>query len=170
MTIRLFGAILTFAACSSFGFRLAASHRTDMLYLKSLISILDFMECELNYRLTPLPALCRQAAAEHKKTLGPLFEQLAAELDAQVSPSVEACLHSALHKTKPIPRLAGECLSELGCCLGKYTLEGQLMGLKAVRASCRQKYEELNNNKDARLRSYQALGLCTGAALAILLI
>lgn len=170
MTIRLLGAILTFAACSSFGFHLAANHRRDMLYLRSLISILDFMECELNYHLTPLPSLCRQVAVEHAKTLGPLFEQLAAELDAQVSPSAEACLRSAIHKVKPMPRLAGECLLELGSSLGKYTLEGQLMGLKAVRATSRQKYEELNNNKDARLRSYQALGLCTGAALAILLI
>lgn len=170
MSLRVLGAILTFTACSSFGFRLAASHRADMLCLRSLISILDYMECELSYRLTPLPQLCRQAAAEHKKTLGPFFEQLASELDAQVSPSVEACLHSTLCKVKQLPRITGECLLELGCSLGKYTLEGQLLGLKAVRTSCRQKYEELNNNKDARLRSYQTLGLCTGAALAILLI
>jgi hypothetical protein len=31
-------------------------------------------------------------------------------------------------------------------------------------------YDVLDSNKDARLRSYQVLGICAGAALAIVLI
>ena len=170
MSIRFLGAILVVAACGGVGFRLAAAHRADMLYLRSLISALDFMECELNYRLTPLPQLCRQAATEHRKTLGSVFERLALELDSQISPSVECCMRSAVASSGHIPASAQEALLELGSSLGNFGLEGQIQGIRAVRESCRRRFEELDLNKDARLRSYQTLGLCAGAALAILLI
>ena len=170
MNFKIIGAILVVVACGGFGFRMAAAHRSDMAHLRDLIGVLDYMECELNYRLTPLPRLCRQAAAEHKKTLGNLFTLLADALESQISPDAEHCMYSALAQCSPFPKSTEECLRELGSSLGRFDLEGQLMGLKAVRTTCRRKLEELNSNKDVRLRSYQALGLCTGAALAILLI
>jgi hypothetical protein len=38
-----------------------------------------------------------------------------------------------------------------------------------VEKRCEHSLESIRNNRDARLRSYQTLGVCTGAALAILL-
>jgi len=49
-------------------------------------------------------------------------------------------------------------------------MEGQLKGLESVRQECRRQVETLSYNRDARLRSYQTLGLCAGAALAILFV
>ena len=96
MSIRFLGAILIIAVCGGFGFRLAAAHRTDLLYLRNLVSVLDYMECELNYRLTPLPKLCRQAAGEHPKTIGPFFMQLADTLDSQICADVSVCVAAVL--------------------------------------------------------------------------
>lgn len=170
MNIKLFGSIMVIIACGGFGFSLAANHRADIRFLRALIGVLNYMECELNYRLTPLPQLCRQAAAEHTKTLGAVFNHFADALDSQISPDTNRCMQMAVAKCAPLSGIAKECLLELGRSLGKFDLQGQLAGLDAIRQTCRRKLKELENNKDVRLRSYQTLGLCTGAAIAILLI
>ncbi len=164
------GAFLVITACGGFGFRIAAIYRADMFYLRQLISILDYMECELNYRLTPLPQLCQRIAAEHSKGLGRIFKDLAEEMENQISPDVQLCMRSVLEKNKPLPNSTDSCIRQLSSILGCYDLAGQVQGIEAIRAECRRKFDELSENKDARLRSYQALGLCAGAALAILLI
>ena len=170
MSIRFFGAVIIIAVCGGFGFRMAAAPKADLLYLRHLISVLDYMECELNYRLTPLPQLCRQAAAEYPKTVGPLLSHLADALDSQVCADVSVCMEATLDRFSGIPRGTVQCLHILGSTLGCYDLDGQLKGLKATRGECRRIFESLDSNKDARLRSYQVLGMCTGAAITIVLI
>lgn len=170
MNIKLIGSIMIILSCGGFGFRIAAAHRADMRVLRELIGVLDYMECELNYRLTPLPQLCRQAASESKRSIKPVLLRLAEEMDNQISPDIDRCMHTAIESCNSIPKETKECLLELGESLGKFDLNGQLLELKSVRNLCRRKYEALNTNKDVRLRSYQALGLCAGAAIAILLI
>ena len=68
--------------------------------------------------------------------------------------------------TAPTSRI----LRELGTSLGQFHLNGQLAGLRTMKAHSEYILEELSRNRDNRLRSYQTLGICTGAALAILLI
>jgi hypothetical protein len=54
--------------------------------------------------------------------------------------------------------------------VGRFGMEGQLKGLNTVQLECERQLSLLRNNRDSKIRSYQTLGLCTGAALAILLI
>ena len=54
--------------------------------------------------------------------------------------------------------------------IGRFDLEGQLQGLESVRVYCRDQLDNLAKDRDVRLRSYQTLGLCAGAALAILFV
>lgn len=61
-------------------------------------------------------------------------------------------------------------MEELGRNLGRFDLTGQLSSLRALRAGCEDSLKQLTDNRDNRLRSYQTLGLCTGAALAVLLL
>jgi len=168
--MKLIGALLVIVACGGFGFHIAATHRKDMLYLRQLISVLDYMECELNYRLTPLPQLCNRIAAEHAKGVGEIFASLAEEMENQISPDIKLCMENALRRNKQLPSGTDSCMRQLSSTLGNYDLPGQLKGIESIRVECRRRFDELNDNKDARLRSYQALGLCAGAALAILLI
>ena len=49
-------------------------------------------------------------------------------------------------------------------------MAGQLLGLEEQRRRCNAELEKLNAGKEDRLRSYQTLGLCAGAALVILFI
>ena len=170
MIYKLIGAALVIIGCGGFGFSLVATHIKEERTLRQLLSVLDYMECELQYHLTPLPALCNKAGGEAKGILGQVFMMLSRELEAQISPDVAHCMDAVLSKVPELTKSAVEILRFLGGSLGRFDLEGQLKGFETVRQECRQKLLALNNNRDYRLRSYKTLGLCAGAALAILFI
>ena len=145
-------------------------HRREEATLRRLVSALDLMECELQYHLTPLPELCQLSAKESRGCVRSVLLILSEELEAQIAPDVESCMRSALTRVPDIPSGTRRALSELGTTLGRFDLAGQLKGLETVRGECRRELEQMNVNKDVRLRSYQTLGFCAGAAVAILLI
>ncbi len=170
MEIKIIGAILVIIGCGGFGFRIAAEHVRQERTLRELICALDYMECELQYRLTPLPELCRQASLQSNGLIRLVFLTLCHELEDQISPDASSCVLAVLKKVQDIPELCRKNLLLLGRSLGRFDMEGQLKGLEAVRQSCRKDLDVITQNKEIRLRSYQTLGLCSGAALAILFV
>ena len=164
------GAAMIIVGCAGFGFSLCAEHRLQERSLRQLISILDFMACELQYRMTPLPDLCVLAAREAEGKLARLLEKLAEELESSTACDVSAAMDAALSDVGIIPDKTRDNLLMLGRTMGRFDLTGQLSALESVRASCRRDLEEFSGNREVRLRNYQTLGLCAGAALAILLI
>lgn len=168
--IKLVGAICIILTCGGFGFSLAAAQRREEKCLQQLIGGLDYMQCELQYHLTPLPDLCRQAARQVSGCIQLLLLSLADELEDQISPDASHCMMAAINKTDNMPSKCREALVSLGKTLGRFDIEGQIRGMEAVRALCRRYVDELADGRDARLRSYQTLGLCAGAALVILFI
>jgi stage III sporulation protein AB len=170
MNFKWVGAILILCGCGGCGFSLAAMEIREERGLRRLITALDFMGCELQYRLTPLPELCRITGREAAGCIGVVFSKLAGELEAQATPDVYCCMAVALSESPGLPNSVRQAFTELGQTLGRFDLDGQLKGLECVRNACRIRLAELGNNKAERLRSYQTLGLCAGAALAILLL
>lgn len=170
MMFKWIGAICVLVACGGFGFQIATAQRKEVRMLRQLIHILDFAECELQYRLTPLPDLCRNIAQECTGQLNKLFLRLSDELDEQISPNVSSCMQAAIATIGSAPKHVIDILKLLGSSLGKFDLNGQLRGLQSVRSECNRRLDALSENQDARLRSYKTLGLCAGAALVILFI
>ena len=168
MNCKWIGAILIIAGCGGFGFSIAAGCRREERLLRQLIQALQYMHWELQYKLTPLPELCRQTGKAASGIVRDIFLGLARELDWQASPDVSGCMSAALKRNRDLPRNIRRLFVQLGHCLGRFDLQGQLQGLEAVRSACEGALAELNKNRDVRLRSYQTLGLCAGAALAIL--
>ena len=169
MSLKLIGAMFIVFGCSGAGFTLAANHRKMESALRQLIAALDYMECELQYHMTPLPELCRQTSGVTSGIVGKVFRQLAEELDRQISPEVRSCMDASVAYFRDIPDQVGVILRELGKTLGRFDLPGQLRGIGSARRNCRRVLEQLEKNRELRLRSYQTLGVCAGAALAILL-
>lgn len=170
MEYKWIGAILIMAGCGGFGFCLAHSQRYQEKSLRNLTSALDFMACELQYRMTPLPELCQAVSQETSGELRQLFQELSGQLLLQNSESVADAMEAALQSCSALPPKTRNHLLTLGRTLGRFDLDGQLRGLEAVRSDCRRDLEGLSSNRDLRLRNYQTLGLCAGAALAIILI
>ena len=170
MYIKLIGAALIIMGCGGLGYKIARAYTREMNTLQQLTAILDYMGCELQYRSTPLPDLCKQAAGETKGILQSVFLSLSRALEDQLLPNASECMDLTLNKTENLPEKTKRALEQLGTSLGRFDMYGQLKGIEAVRYRCRKTLEELEKNRDARLRGYQTLGLCAGAALVILFI
>lgn len=170
MTIKILGAFFVVFGCGAFGFMVAAMHRKETATLRNLLTALDYMACELQYRLTPLPELCRRTSERSRGIVKQMLSSLAVELDEQISPDVEKCVHVVLENIKDIPIKTAEVFKLLGQTMGQFDLEGQLKGIDSIRAESTRILAEHTSNQENRLRCYQTLGLCAGAAMAILFI
>lgn len=170
MNLKWIGAFLIVFGSGLAGFMVSAAYRQEEHDLRQFICALDYMACELQYRRSPLPDLCHNAAAERSGFIARLLENLAIELETQISPSVQDCLAIAASTSGPLSKRIQEAVCILGTSLGRFDLEGQLQGLEAVRTYCREQLDEMAQDRTVRLRSYQTLGLCAGAALAILFV
>jgi stage III sporulation protein AB len=58
----------------------------------------------------------------------------------------------------------------LGQSLGRFDLEGQLKGIEMTKSETQRILQEYTDNQDSRIRCYQTLSICAGAAVAILFI
>lgn len=166
--IRILGACCIVTGCGGFGFAMAAAHRREERELVRLIAALEYMSCELSYRMTPLAALCRGAAEVSGGAVGRFFAALAEELEKGTATDVQACIRSLLGEMTP-SRLTRQ-LTELAPTLGRFDLPGQLRGLEGAIRSSGEALRAVRDGADGRRRSWQTLGLCAGAALAILFI
>ena len=156
-------------ACGGAGFSMAIQYKRQLASLKQLIKTLEYIRCELEFRLTPLPELCQKAAAYATGGIKEAFQALSEELCSQMAPDAQSCMAAVLNRVR-LPEKTAEVMLELGRTLGQFDLNGQLLGLDAVLADCRSVAAQLEEEKPQRVRSYQTLGLCAGAVLAILLV
>lgn len=168
MSCKIIGAVLVFCGCGGFGFSMAASQRREEQCLRQLLRAMDYMDCELQFRQTPLPQLCRGTSRILSGPVRLVFEELAEQLDHQSASDAQGCMTNALARFPGLGERVRGALTQLGDTLGLFDLPGQRRGLAAVAEQCREAIGELSENRGTRLRSYQTLGLCAGAALAIL--
>lgn len=169
MYIKAIGAVLIVCCCGGYGMLLASAHRKEVSQLHQLARVLDIMQSELAYRLTPVPQLCQIAARDLPAVLATVFETVADELEGKDCPEVADAFDIALREQKELTPAVRMILKNLGHTLGRFDLQGQLQGFSQCAQECTHKLKELETNQQQRLRSYQTLGFCAGAALAIIL-
>lgn len=170
MLLKWIGGFCIIVGCSTAGFVITANQRREERCLRTLISVIEYMICELEYRLTPLPELCKKASAQASGCLSQFFSRLTQELEDQISPDVSNCVNAALSRTGRVPDKCAAVLISLGRSLGRFNINGQLREMQVVKASCVELLDKHCENKEQRYRSYQTLGICAGAGLAILFI
>ena len=169
MIVRVIGAVFLVTGCGGVGLMMGFHYRREIRMLRALFASLQEMEWELKYRLTPLPELCGVAAAASEGTLRELYSNLKHRIETGVYAEISGCMNQLL-QTMDIPNSVKKCMKELGKCLGRYDLEGQLQGIEAVKTECQNFLEELEIHRSERLRSYQTLGLCAGVSLVIIFV
>lgn len=156
--------------CGGFGFRIAAIQKRDEYLLVQMINVLDFLCCELQCRMTPLPQLCKLASQECKGMLSRIFLGFSKQLEMQLCPDAQTCMQAVISQFPDIPEVTSIALNRLAHSFGRFDIEGQLEGIENIRQECKRSLATMLDNRDARLRTYQTLGLCTGAALVIIFI
>ena len=169
MIFKVLGALLIIAGCGGCGLAKCRLHRKDVYAIREFIKALEYMECELQCRLTPLPSLCRNVISICDSPIREVFETLSEELDNQICPNAELCLEAALLKCVSLPKCIRKGVSALGKTLGVFDVEGQMKELQSVRNEYTKMLSSYTDNEDNRMRSYQTIGLCAGIAIAIIL-
>ena len=170
MNYQIVGAVCVISSCGGFGFLLAAHYLQNIQLVRQMIGALDYMACELQYRGTALPELCREASTQCQGRMRSFFAMLSGELESQTFPNASLCVAAVLAKSNDLPISVQHICRMFGQCLGRFDLPGQLEGLEAARKECRELLQKHLANKENRIRSYQTLGLCAGAAIAILFV
>ena len=170
MMLKWIGAGIVFAGCGAFGYSIAAAYMHEIRGLKNLIKVIDYIECELRYRQLPLAVLCRRSSAVCAGEVSKVMTMIAQELENQVLPDVSSCIRTATKQVKYMPFSWTKIFRSLESCLGVYDLENQLKMLLAVRNECQMELDDITFNQKNRVHSYQVLGLCVGAAIAILFV
>ena len=167
MSIKIIGAALLVGGFGCAGRILVTNRKKTAMLMQQLIASFAFMECELSYRHIPLPDLLRRAA--DSGILKRYYSALASELEGQISPNVCCCVDVALSAVPEMPELIRDGLVRFGKSIGCFDLEGQIRGITTVREECATILSAYTHDQDTKLRSYQALALCAGVMVAILL-
>lgn len=170
MTYRILGACLIVLGCGGAGFMVAANAKRETTTLKHIITVLEYWKNELNFHLTPLPELCRQTAAQTPGMIGHFWDDVAKELERQISPNVEKCIHATLHNFPDMPILSKQIIESLAKNLGRFDIDGMLQNINSCLSDAHLLLDKHTNNQDVRIRNYRTLGLCAGAAIVILFI
>ena len=170
MIIKTIGVVFTVVSCGGVGFKIASNYKKEEKLLCDFVMILEYMISELQYRLTPLPWLCKQISHLYPNSLGDLFKKFSDELDTQQHADPGKCMIAVLENTANITPITRNQIIALCNSVGHFGIDGQLKGLHTVQLECERQLSILRSNRDKRIRGYQTLGLCAGAALAILLI
>ena len=95
MTTKWIGAAFILISCGGFGLGIAAGYRRRERLLRQLLMVLETLESELQYHLTPLPELARKAALDSSGVLKDVFLNLTRELAVDTAAAGELTLHSA---------------------------------------------------------------------------
>ena len=165
----MLGAVLTLLSGVIFSINVTKEHREKVDCFEELLMILEHFVWELETN-QPTLAICCQAASQcGKGQIGKLFSTLAQLLAQGGEASPSSCVQRALQE-HPIPSAVRDRLSQLADTLGRYDLCAQISGIQAVQELCRRDLQALTLERSKTVKSCQALGICTGAALAILLL
>lgn len=164
------GAFCIFVSCMSVGFSVAYRQTRELKMLEQWIRIMDRAEKEICYHLRAVPDLFRMISYEENGPLGRLFLRAAIEMENQIQPNAGVCLNVALSDFEGLPKSVFELLILFGAELGRYDLESQLKGFAQIRSIAEEKRILTLQNHSKRIRGYQTLGLCAGAALVIMFI
>lgn len=169
MIIQIMGAtfVLGGAVAAAKAFQLTNKHTEKALH--QLCYALELMEYELEYRHLPLPELLKKSAPD-RGVIQEFFTALSTELDGQATVEVETSVIVTLSNIKNIPEPVAQILLRLGKCIGHFDIENQVKGIASIRSECALMLKKYTENSDNRIHIHQALALCIGAALIIMLI
>ena len=169
--MRLAGIVLVVLSAGSVGFRIALALKKRCRLLRQLIAALQLMKNEIAVCATPLPQAFALMAVAVDGPLEQLFSAVAREMDRNRFLTPLMAVRQALQEIPELPEgdAAQQTLLELAARLGRYDIESQLQGIDLALLRLTEELHKAEQERGTRSKTYQTLGICTGLAVAILL-
>ena len=162
---RLVGAALILGASAWTGFHGAWTLRRTERQLRELASALQTMECEIACANARFPALCRRLSEGRDDAVGVYFRTLAEKAPGEGA-SREAARRAGLSLPEPVSRSMEDLIDGFG----GYDLDSQLKQVRRARDTVDAERKEAREGLESGCRTWELLGVCTGAAVLILVI
>ncbi|MBQ7566306.1 MAG: stage III sporulation protein AB [Oscillospiraceae bacterium] len=162
--IRWLGFVLIVCGASTCGVLLGFGVKREQLICSSLLTVLNRMKWELQFRLTPLPELFRFAAESAQEPVSGLFMRISDQISKSPGVPLEP---NGLHT---LPREIADVLSDLFRDLGRQDIKSQTAVLELAISRIRLISQDLTQTGRERSRVYRTLGVCAGISLAVILI
>lgn len=168
--LKLIGSVLIVFGAGSFGISKAVRFFKQVRQLGEFVNALELLKCEMNYTLLPSTELCRVTAERIGATAGKFLLHYADALERNLTR--EKAVRAAMGQTQGLSLSADAqmALLELFGNFGRYDLEGENRLLALTQSRLKKTLEQYESDKKPLVKGYAALGICTGIALAILLI
>lgn len=170
MLLKIIGAVCVITCCGFYGFNIAASKKREERCLQALLETLEYMKRELQHKRSSMTDLFYISAHRTNGPLKKVFYAIHSQLKCRTFADLSACISCSLKQQNFLPESVKNEINSLGTNLASFNITGQLKGIESVISSCEYKLKKLQSNIDQRLRTYQTLGLCAGAALVIIFI
>ena len=170
--MKLAGVLFVVISAASVGFRFSYAVRQRCGLLGQLILALRLLKSELSAHGTPIPEAFAFLAAATKGSAADYFSMASKQMHQKKWMTPEKSLEIASDKLRELSAddPVRMVLHDMALSIGRFDLESQLTGIDCAVA----RLEEIRNlseqEKTLRCRTYRALGLCAGLALAILLV
>ena len=165
------GALLTVGGGAFLGFDAHRRLKRRAMVLRQLAGALEQMDREISFRLTPMPQLMEELAADYPPPVGELFANCRKGMEELVERSLAEIWRQALADTPlDLEGRAAGILDELGEVLGRFEESGLRAALARAGAELTREAELAREDGEKRGRMYQVLGLTCGGLLVILLL
>lgn len=168
MLIKVVGSLLIVLACGGVGIMLTISHKNAEKAIKMLILNVEFIQRELQYRMTPLPDILCSVSKQSDCFISRFFHDLVEEMEKQISPSITHCAEAALGGLHDVPECIKRALTLLAHSLGQFDIDGQIGALDSVKTECQEILSSLKEDREVRLRNYQTIAICAGIVIVII--
>ncbi len=166
---RAIGAILVFLGCSAAGFSAAYSLKRERDLLRAFAGALTLLRSGVAYGAQSIAELFSEAAETAPAPLSGLFRDLSASVAQRPGERLSEHVNVAVCAySEAVPLPVREAMRSLGAALGGSDTEGQLHAI----ALCEERIRAAERSAEASLpergRMRRTLGVCLGAAIAIL--
>ncbi|MDR1157329.1 MAG: stage III sporulation protein AB [Oscillospiraceae bacterium] len=169
--MRWIGAILVAGGASAISLAAVQNLGARVRLLAALTDALELMRAELQFNLTPLPALMEVLADRAPTPARAFFARCARLMTLLGEHSFQALWNKALTETEgawlPPER---ELMATLGGLLGRYDAEAQGRAVSYVRERMEALRRCAEEKRIRQSRVYGALGLASGLAVVIILL
>ena len=168
--IRWMGAFLVVAAGSICGFSMAGNYGTLERTLQQMLIGLEVMHCQIEFRMTSIPELCQILSTTCVGAVGKVFSDLELAMQQEDACEVSLCMMDALSQNRELPEPCARSFRRIGRLLGQADLQTQLKSIELETERLRSFLQQVAAERPGRVKSYRALGVSCGIALAILLL
>lgn len=161
---------MIFISSVGFGTSLCVSYKRELRNMQTIALFLEHIRYELESRLTPLPLLFLHASEQCEGYFKNVIKTFIEELEEQIYPDPECCMHSAVCKCKFLSPSVTDYMTQLVSVLQCVDYDGQIAGIDRLRKQCQREIESIEIRKSDKLKNYRTITFCAGAAIAIILI